>query len=222
MKNLLLLLFFAFFAQYAPLNAQIAEQEKTMSQGLHNALVLELPDCQDKFVDKLWKKYLKDYKGGKTKKVKKEPELFTDDVQIPAIGGANTVDLYTRIRENGDDVFLSLWVDLGGAYLNSAEHPDRYLEGEKLLMRFALEVTKEKIKIEIKNEEDKLKDFERTLKKLERANDNYHRDIEQAKEKIKKAEDNIEKNVQEQDSTRKQIEDQQEVVRKVIQKLEDL
>ncbi len=166
MKSQLLLIACCFLIGTLTLNAQITEETKTMSQGVQNALVLELPNTDDKFIDKLWKKHLKSFKGGKTKKNKKENELFTDNIKIPEIGGANAVDLYSRIAENGDYVYLTLWTDLGDAFLSSAEHPDRYVEGEKLLMRFALEVTKEKIKIEINKEENKLRAFEKTLNKF--------------------------------------------------------
>jgi len=202
-------------------NAQISEESKSMNLGVKNALVLELPGTKEKFVEKLWKKYIKDYKS-KAKKVKKADELLADDCEIPSIGGANTVDVYTRASANGDNVYLTMWVDLGGAFLSSAEHPDRYTEAEKFLMRFALEVTKEKIKIEIEDEEDKLKDFEKNMKKLVRANDGYHRDIEQAKEKIKKATANIEQNEIDQEKSQKQIDSQKEAVKKVKKRLEDL
>jgi len=152
----------------------------------------------------------------------RENQVFTDNIKIPEIGGSDPIDIYTRTTEIGDDVQFSLWVDLGGSFMSSAEHPEEYLEGEKLLMRFALEVTREKIKIEIEKEENKLKKLEKTLKKLKRANDNYHRDIEQAKEKIRKAENNIVDNEADQENTNKLIEDQKEMVKKVMKKLEDL
>lgn len=222
MKNQLLLAFCGLLISSLSLNAQISEQSRTMSEGVQNALVLELPDTNDKFVNKLWKKYLKGFKGGKSKKNKKENQVFTSNIKIPEIGGSDALNIYTRTTEIGDDVQLTLWVDLGGAFLSSAEHPEEYLEGEKLLMRFGLEVTKEKIKIEIENEEDKLKKLEKTMKKLKRANDNYHRDIEQAKEKIKNAEKNIEENEVDQENTDQLIEAQKEAVKKVMKKLEDL
>ncbi|MEL6864969.1 MAG: hypothetical protein AAFP19_11140 [Bacteroidota bacterium] len=201
-------------------SAQITEDDKSMSQGIKNAMILELPDMEEKFVEKLWKKYIKPY-GGKTRRNKKADEWFTDDADIVDIGGSNTVDLYARAAELGDDVELILWVDMGGAFLSSAEHPDRYTEGEKLLMRFALFVAKEQTKMELEAEEKKLKKLKSSLKKLERDNDRYHRDIENAKERIRKAEENIVVNEQEQDGARKQIELQQETIEDVRQRLSD-
>jgi len=222
MKNQLLLTFCALFIATLSLNAQITEQTKSMSEGVQNALVLELPDTNDKFVDKLWKKYLKGFKGGKSKKNKKENQIFTDNIKIPELGGNEPIDLYTRTTEIGDDVELTLWVDMGDDYLSSSNFPEEYVEAEKLLMRFGLKVTEEKIKIEIDKEEDRLKDYEKKLKKLKRAHDNHHRDIEQAKEKIKKAEKGIEENEADQEDLDKIIEEQKLKVREVMKKLEDL
>jgi len=217
----LLFLLLVFLSNVAIVNAQITEDVKSMNLGVKNALILELPDTKTKFVSKLWKKHIKDYKG-KAKKVKKADELLAKECQIPEIGGEGKVDVYTRFSSNGDNVFMTMWVDLGDNFLASADHPDKYTEAEKFLMRFALEVTKEKIKIEIDKEEDTLKDFEKDMKKLVRANENYHRDIEQAKEKIKKAESNIAQNEVDQKNALQEIEAQKDKVVKVKKRLEDL
>ncbi len=221
MKRQLLFLLLVFLVNVTLVNAQITEDVKSMNLGVKNALILELPDTKTKFVSKLWKKHVKDYKS-KAKKVKKADELLAKECQIPDIGGSKKVDLYTRFSSNGDNVYMTMWVDLGDSFLSSADNPERYTEAEKFLMRFALEVTKEKIKIEIEKEEDTLKDFEKDLKKLVRANENYHRDIEQAKEKIKKAEANIAQNELDQKDTKVQIDDQTDKVVKVKKRLEDL
>jgi len=221
MKRQLLFLLLVFLCNVAIVNGQITEDVKSMNLGVKNALILELPDTKKKFVSKLWKKHIKDYKS-KAKKVKKADELLAKECEIPDIGGSKKVDVYTRFNANGENVYMTMWVDLGDNFLSSTENPERYTEGEKFLMRFALEVTKEKIKIEIDKEEDTLKGFEKDLKKLVRANENYHRDIELAKERIKKAESNIAQNEVDQKNTKEQISDQKEKVVKVKKRLEDL
>lgn len=202
-------------------NAQISEDHKSMSLGVNNALVLELPDVQEKFVEKLWKKYIKQF-GGKTKRNKKADEYFTDNAKMVDIGGANTVDVYCRVAENNDDVEVILWLDVENEFISSSVYPEEYTEAEKILMRFALEVTREKIKIELKEEEKKFNKLNKSLKKLERANSNYHRDIEIAKAKIKKAEANIEQNEIDQENTRNSIEEQLEILDAVKKRLSDL
>lgn len=199
--------------------AQITEGGKSMSQGYENSLTLEMPNIDAGFGDKLWKKYIKGF-GGKTKKSKSE--WFTDDTQISGIGGANTIDIFMQSNESGEDLELAVWFDLGGAYLNSSEHPDAYLEAEKFLMRFALFVAREKTNVELDTENKAMSKLESLLKRLERDNERYHREIELAKEKIRQNESNIETNIVEQEETRKLIELQIQQLEKIKQRLAEL
>ncbi len=221
MKKQLLLLLFCISSM--ALSAQITESEKSMSQGVKNALTLEIPDVSEKFVEKVWKKYIKDFEGkNKTKRDKKADEWMTDDAEIVSIGAANTVDVFARISENGNDVYLTMWTDLGGAFVSSTTHPAQYTEAEKFLMRFALLVAKESTELELEAEEKRMKKMEAELKKLERDNDRYHREIETAKERIAKAEANIEENVKAQEDSRTQIELQTEKIKEVQKRLSEL
>ena len=201
--------------------AQIEESEKTMSQGVYNSLTIELQQAKEKVVDKTWKKFAKDFKG-KTKKDKKMDEWFTDDGKIVAIGGGNTVDVYSRITESGDNVFMTVWFDLGGEYLNSASHPSKYTEGEKMLMKFAIEVAKEMTLIELEDQEDVLKKMHKNLKKLENLKTRYENEIVKAKEAIATAEKNIELNIKEQEDAQEQIKLQGVVIDDIKKKLNDL
>ena len=196
--------------------AQITESPKSMSAGMNNALILELPGVDDSFVEKLWKKYIKPI-GGKTRRSKSE--WFTDDAKLAGVGGSNTLDMYMSPEEIGADINMNVWFDLGGAYLNSEEHPNRYIEAEKYLMRFALFVAKEKTLLDLESQEKDMTRLENLLKRLERDNERYHRDIEIAKEKIRLSESNIETNIVEQEETRKLIELQLEAIERVREKL---
>lgn len=218
-KSIILFFFFGLFNQVA--FAQIEESEKTMSQGVYNSLTIELIQAKEKVVEKTWKKFVKDFKG-KTKKDKKMDEWFTDDGKIVAIGGGNTVDVYSRISEAGDNVFMTVWFDLGGEYLNSASHPSKYTEGEKMLMKFAIEVAKEMTLIELDEQETVLKKMHKNLKKLENMKERYENEIVKAKEAIATAENNIELNIKEQENAQDQIKMQGEVIDEIKKKLNDL
>jgi hypothetical protein len=202
-------------------SAQVSEQERSMSKGVNNALVIEIPMADPGMIEKLWKKYMKDY-DGKTKKVKGEPEWLSDDADIPGIGSGNTMDVYSKIAESGEDVELIVWFDLGGAFLDSDLHPDNYLEGEKFLMRFSLFVEKEKTKLELEAEEKELKNMEKELKDLERNKERYFEIIADAERRIEEAKADIEQNEKDQEAQKKVIEDQLEVIKKVQKKLDNL
>lgn len=221
MKKQLLLSCLALLTCLSLCQAQIEEGNRSMSQGVHNALTLEIPNVTEKTVEKLWKKYIKEY-DGKTKRNRKADEYFTDNAEIAAIGGSNTVDVYARIAESGDDVYITTWFDLGGSFLSSDDHPQAYTEAEKIMMRFAINVAQKLTQDELDEQLKKLKKLESRLNKLRNANDGYHRDIENAKKRIARAEANIVENEEEQVTANEEIEEQKEIVKEVQKRLNDL
>ncbi len=199
---------------------QVKEETRYMSQGNNSALVVEIPEADPKLVSKLWKKYLQDY-DARVKKGK-EGELFADNADIPGIGLGNPVDVYAKIKESGKGVELSVWFYLGGAYLQSQMHPDRFEEGRRFMEQFALMVKKELIEQQLKDEEGKLKTLENNLKKLERDNERYHQIIKDAEERIKQAEADIQENEKAQEDAQKAIETQRKRVEEVKSKLKKI
>ncbi len=205
-------------------NTQIAEQTRNMSLGTHNALVLELPENDQKLVGKVWAGYMKSFYDTKSKHNRKTGEWVAEEADIVSLGKGDDVDLFTTIEQRGKNVELTLWVHLQeeDTYVASDRHPDRSVEAEKLLMRFGLEVARETIKIELKSEEKKLSHMGTSMKKLKNAQDRYRKDIEKAQAAIRKAEENILKNEGEQEDMMKQMEVQREVIEMVQKKLRDL
>ena len=215
--SVVLLIFSVFTVQ-----AQIAEETRALNHSSNNAMVLEVKDADEKFVNKIWKNFLEDYYDAKTKWMRKEHYWLSDNAEIAGLGGSNTVDIYGLAEQKGKHVEMLVWVDLGGAYLSSTTHPDRYEEGERMMNRFAIEIEKEKTKITLKEEEKELKSIQSELKKLVAANQRYHKDIERAKEAIKKAEADIEQNIKAQEATSIKIESQEKVIQTVQKKLTGL
>ena len=229
MKNIILVLFVLSWtmgtsAQVGSKSAGFAyikEEEKLMSQGERNALVMEIA-AKDGLVEDQWKDFLNSFKA-KPKWMKKEKEWFSDNAIIEEIGGNNPIDIYATIEgSKGDITTISVWFDLGGAFLSSYQHAEKYKQAQKFMSKFNNEVQIALVKKEIEKEEKKLKKEESNLKDLIKDNENLHKDIENYKEKIKKAEADIIKNDKDQKDTQKNIEDQRGVVKKVQSKLEQL
>ncbi len=195
----------------------IDEEMKSMSLGSHNAIVLSIPDYDSKFANNVWRDYIKSFKG-KTKKVKRSKEYFTDDARIMGVS-TNTVDMYWIINSAGNGSTLTLWTDLGGAFLNSEEHSNEYEGMAVMLLGFEKQLNVENIKVELKAEESELKELEKKLARLEKLNDKYHKEIEDWKRKIIENEELIEINIQDQASMRMAIDKQKESVRGVEIKL---
>jgi len=221
MKKLTYILVVALLSFSMSLNAQVREQTRNMSQGTESALVIKIPNTDEKLVAEVWQNYIKDAYKGKTKWNRKEKEWLTDNVGITAIGGNNTVDLYTAISKSGQDVELALWCDLGGAFLSSNAHRDRYEEAEKMLMRFSMEVAKAGVQAELDEQEKGLKKLEGELKKLKNENDRYLKDIEKAEAAIRKAKDGIVKNEKDQELVVNSIQNQHKLVDETKKRLKE-
>lgn len=186
------------------LTAQVVQEGlKPMSKGTNNCFYLELPSADNKLAADAWKDFVKDYKG-KTKYNKKQKEYFTDNATIKDMS-ENTVDIYARF----DPAQITVWFDLGGAYLSSSIHPDRYPAVGKMLSSYYLVLSKELAKADVKLKEDELKTLRNDLKKLENENKDYNETIKKAKEAIAKAEKDIEANQQQQAARQQSIKEKE-------------
>ncbi len=177
--------------------AQVSEEEKAMSQGIHNAVVVNIPTTTTKISEKVWKSYAKQFKG-KTKKNRKAEEWKTTDGKIAGIGGSEPLTIYTQVQSNNDDVELSLWIPMTEGYLSSTDYPDAYKEAEKILNEYALEVRIETVKQELSGEKKTLGKLEKDLKKLKKDNEGYHNDIKNAEKDIANSEQGLVKNAEDQ------------------------
>ena len=221
MKLRILTLYVLFVSSLTGLQAQVVEEPKPMSLGVQNAMVLELPNVEKTFVEKLWMRYMKTFDGN-TKKVKRSKEWHTQNAEIAEIGGEKALDLYIQAEETGERVAFYLWVALGDVFISASQFPQKSVEAEKLLMRFGLYVAKESTRSELEQEETALKQLKANLKKLERDDERYHREIEKARQRIVQAENNLDKNASEQRQTRKLIQLQKQAIESVKKKLDSL
>jgi hypothetical protein len=196
-------------------------QAQLMSQGNKNALSIDLPRTTVKNAEGLWKDYMKQFKG-KTSKDKKSEEWFTDNALVAGLGGANTVDLYAKFIQTGENVTLSFWCDLGGAYINSKEFPDKYSEAEKMLLTYGISVARQATKDLLEAEQKNLKKMNKNLEGLESDNKGLHKDIENWNAKIVKAKQDIETNVKNQEDTKKKIDEQKKLLEEIQKKLDSL
>jgi hypothetical protein len=200
--------------------SMVKEETKTMSQGVKNALTIEIPASAEQ-VENRWKNLMESYKS-KPKWNRKEKEFFSDNAQITEINGNNPVDVYAKIEESGtSNTLLTVWFDLGGAYLNKGEHNEKFAFGEKMVIGFAKEVAVVTTQKALDDEEKKMKKADSKLKDLVDDKESLLKNIESYKAKIKKAEEDIIKNEQSQKEQQKQVEDQKEAVKKAKAKLEE-
>jgi len=214
-------------------NAQLREATATMSKGSNNALVMDLEYTDAEKVLDEFEKYVEGFKANAKKK---KGEIFADNAQVKGIGGNNTIDIYARADKGDMKSVLTVWFDLGGAYLSSKTHTEKYVEAEKWLKEFAKRMVKRGIEDELKAEQKKMelladeqKSLTKEKEKLDRSIVDGEKDIKEMEAKIAQTKLNIDKakqdimtNLDKQNVKAMDLEKQKESVKKVEVKLKAL
>ena len=186
----------------------VTEKVEAVDGVSRNSLSVMIPDASTDDIKKAWKKQLKDLKG----KVSDKTVIFGDDCESKAMG-ENTFDVYSVVEEATDEgVRLVAAFDLGGAYLSTTDHPEKYPAAEKILKDFAIAQAKEVVKIEIETSQKILKGFEKDLSGLEKDKSNLEKDIADYEKKIEEAKAAIEKNVAAQANKKSEVEGMKAVI----------
>lgn len=172
-----------FFLAYT-VNAQMSESKRLMSLGQNNSLSVMLIHTDKSDVEKAWTKYIKDF-GVKTKK-NAAREIFTDDATIAAMS-RNTIDIFATANERGTDTELVVWFDLGGAFLDSQMHPDRFPVAETMLKEFSLKVSRAAVESELSLQENDLQKLSDKLLRIRQEKQGLEKDIMEYAEKIAEA-----------------------------------
>jgi hypothetical protein len=200
-------------------NYEIKEGMLSMSRGEKNSFTLVIPDATASLAEDTWKKYMRDFKG-RPKLDKKSNEWVTDDAELKAVS-ENTIDIYTKFHENLGAHFTeaTFWFDLGGAYMSSEVHPDKYAFSKQFMNKYGDLVTSLIIEEELKAQEKRLKELEGDLSKLVKENDDFHKKIQEAQSIIDEMEKNIKVNVNAQDVKKSEIEGHRGLIDEVNTKL---
>jgi len=199
---------------------EVNETSFGFSTGNQHALYVTVFESSSKDVSKAWQKKLKDFKG---KINEKKGEISSDNALIKDFKDNNAVDIYTRFEDTKDgNTKMYVAINMGGAYLSSSDHPDKFKVMKKILYEFAKKMSEEVVNKQIKNASKILAGFESEQKNLEKENERLHKDIENYKEKIKKAEDDIKKNLADQEAKKKELEVQQKAVDALQEKLKGI
>jgi hypothetical protein len=202
------------------LNAQITEKEYRMSDGIQNAILVELPGSSSKKAEGVWKDFTKEF--GKVDRNRKQKEFYLYDVIVPAIDHEQTISIATKFEEFDDYTRAYFWMKSGDDYLNSDAYPSQIEGARHFFTDYGYAVEKEVVKDELSYEEKILKDFNKDLEKLEKYEKDLYKDIEKAKETIRKAEEELVKNEQERKEKQAEIFNQGEVVKLVSKKLNEV
>ena len=203
-------------------NIKVSESNERIGSGKNNALVVTIYEATPEEIGSKWKSLMKDHKG----KVTMGDEIFADNAVIKTINDNNTIDVYAKIEKVKDgESKLTVAFDLGGAFLNSSDHKEKFNEAKKIVYDFAVNTTKEAIAGQRKaaekvlaNLNDNQHDLEKQQNKLNSNIEDYKGKIEDYNKKIKDAQDNLAKNKTDQDKKKIELDNQKKVVGAVTAK----
>lgn len=206
-----------FFAQ----DIKVRESNESFSNGGHNALSVTLYVTDANMVEKEWKSKIKDF--GYDKSSEKSNEYFFDNVVIKDLGN-NTMDIFSKVTEQKGEksVTLTAAFDLGGAYLSSSEHKDKFEYVKKMMHDFAVKISKEELDDQIKAAGKVLSTIQGKQADLEKDNKGLADDITNYNQKIKKANEQIEQNKKDIETKKGEVAAQQKVVEGIKAKKESV
>jgi len=221
MKTLgLIILFLAAGLYSVPAAAQgieITQVQEKMSRGKQYGLRVFIPGASDRDVSKQWKKWIKDH-GGKPDNVKKE--LFGDDLILPSLS-ANTVDVYAQIEDGKDGVEMTVYFDLGGAYLNRAYHPDAWEAANNMLRDFAVQQARAVINVQLETMQKEFQRLSNELDKFEKEQKSLENNIKKWKESIEQAEKDLKENNEQQKKKKKELSEREKEINALKENLNE-
>ncbi len=198
----------------------VNEIREYMSQGDKTGFEVAIVDADPKDVESSWMKYLKKHKA-KVTSSKKSVEVFADNTVIPQIS-TNTIDVYAIARKAEYGTKLSVFFDLGGAFISSQDHEVAFGAAEGFLKEFALSEAIRVVEVELKTQEKIFKELNKDLSNMIKDKDGYIKEIEKAKALIAQRENDIVNNEAAQETKRQQIAIQEEIVNTVKKKKSEL
>lgn len=163
---------------------EVKETKERMSQGVNNCLQVYIPGADADDVTRDILKYMKNYDA---KGTSKKGEIFFDNAQIKAFGN-NLVDVYTNVEQKAGGTVLNVFFDLGGAYLSSGQHPDKYKEAESIVRKFGREEAAAAVGIQITNVQKTLDSQMKDLDNLVKRDSSYAKKIRDCQETIRLSE----------------------------------
>ncbi len=197
---------------------RIDEGTYPMQKGNQPGWQIEIKGADKQLVEKRVREWLKRF-GGKLSA--RKGELMVNDVIVSSIS-EHPVDVYARVKGDGERAFVYVFFDMGGVFLNAGQHPQAWREARKMVDRLGKEIAREALKEIIREEEKKLEGMRKTLEKLETEKNRLEKEIEDCKKTIEENTQRIAENKQEQEELKKQIADQKAKIDRLNAQLKKL
>ena len=219
MKSLYLILFLFLSIGCMAQSIKVKESNSDFSAAQNvNALVVEIPYVSQDFIEGKIKKLFKGL--GKHKESKKEHVAMMVDLKDFGKMPFNAYAV-SSISKN-ELISVRFCFDLGGAYLNSKDHPEKYKVIEEIIEDFASKSVKSWIENIVRDENKRLNNLEKEQKDLVKRKENLEKEIKDFERKIDDNKNSIKENLESQSAKKSEIETQKKQVELVEKKLKSL
>jgi hypothetical protein len=219
MKPLYLILFLFCSIDSMSQSIKVKESKSDFSVAQNvNALVVEIPYVSQDFVEGKIKKLFKGL--GKHKESKKEHIALM--VELKDLGKIPFNAYAVSSLSSDDAVSVRFGFDLGGAYLSSKDHPEKYKVIEKIIEDFASKTVKSWVEDIVRDENKRLNSLEKEQKDLVKRKEHLEKEIKDFEKKIIDNKNSIKENLENQSTKKNEIETQKKQVELVEKQLKSL
>lgn len=219
MKPLYLILFLFCSIDSMSQSIKVKESKSDFSVAQNvNALVVEIPYVSQDFVEGKIKKLFKGL--GKHKESKKEHIALM--VELKDLGKIPFNAYAVSSLSSDDAVSVRFGFDLGGAYLSSKDHPEKYKVIEKIIEDFASKTVKSWVENIVRDENKRLNSLEKEQKDLVKKKEHLEKEIKDFEKKIVDNKNSIKENLENQSTKKNEIETQKKQVELVEKQLKSL
>jgi len=219
MKPLYLILFLFCSIDSMSQSIKVKESKSDFSVAQNvNALVVEIPYVSQDFVEGKIKKLFKGL--GKHKESKKEHIALM--VELKDLGKIPFNAYAVSSLSSDDAVSVRFGFDLGGAYLSSKDHPEKYKVIEKIIEDFASKTVKSWVEDIVRDENKRLNSLEKEQKDLVKRKEHLEKEIKDFEKKIVDNKNSIKENLENQSTKKNEIETQKKQVELVEKQLKSL
>jgi hypothetical protein len=187
---------------------EVSESAEKMSLGMNNCLQVYVPGTKTDELAEDFSKFMKNYNA---KGSSKKGEYFYDNAEIKQFGN-NLVDIYVTTEQKAGGAELNVFFDLGGAFLNSHDHYERYLAAEDLLKKFGREAASGVIVVQLATVQKIMDTHTKEYNTLVKQDSALTKKIRDCEGIIKQAQLDQQTNRMNQDSKKKDIENNQKTM----------
>ncbi len=166
---------------------EVKVESRPSSMGIQPAFEVVVPQATPKEAIDLWKKTI--IPGGflkKTPKMEKvKDEWIVNNILISDVT-LLPLNVFTQISSFPGNIYIRIFMQTEGGFLGSSgSSPETTAAASAYVKDYALELYKQAVSRELRDEENKLKSLENNLTKLQRQNNSYSDKVEDAEQNEK-------------------------------------